>query len=207
MKDTNWRSVTTILPLGVFILWLNVWTSAHASGSIWPWIVLGLPILLVGFSLMTVAAWLRRRKSSRTWDLMLQGDPSAAHFITFVYPLVKIQLGRLGWRLHGSAFASIPAIGVSIGFTAVTFWEAGTAGPTLALAASDFKSAAAGRVSDGFRSHPAIELRLNTANRSNRLQLNLRDVRHHNLSPEAMHEALERFPVMNGTTGSKRTDS
>lgn len=195
MRDVNWREIVPILPLGAFIFWLIVRTSAGASDPLAPWIFLAAPILGVGFGLMAVAAWLRRRKSSRTMDLMLRDDPTSAHFITFIYPAVQTQLSRLGWRLHGSGYLSIPAVGVGINATGVTFWEAGTAGPTLSLPASQFVSATVGRVSDGFRGHPAIELGLNTAHRSNRLQLNLRDVRHRNLSPVELKDVRERFPV------------
>ena len=131
---------------------------------------------------------------------MQHGDPHASHFIAFVYPTVKSQLGKLGWRLQGPAYLSIPAIGLSISPYALTFWEAGVAGPTLTLGAPDFKSATAGRVSDGYRGHPALQLTLNTANRSNELRLNLRDARHRNISPAEMNEVLERVRTMNSKT-------
>jgi len=196
MKDINWRVVAPILLVGVLLGWLAVWRSAGASNALLPWIVLGPPIVLAVVAFIAVVSWLRRRKSSRTWDLMLREDPDAMHFITYVFPSVKIQLDRLGWRLHGSSFASIPAVGVSVGSTDLTFWEAGAAGPTLVLAASDIESATGGRVSDGYRGHPAIDLRLRTENRSNRLQLNLRDVQHRNASPAEMIEVIRRVRVM-----------
>ncbi|KFF58742.1 hypothetical protein JF66_16290 [Cryobacterium sp. MLB-32] len=97
---------------------------------------------------------------------------------------------------------SIPAIGVGISATAVTFWDAGVTGPTLTLTASDLTSVTVASISDGYRSHPAIQLRLNTANRSNRLQLNLGDAHHRNLSPAGMNEARESIPVRNGPAQS-----
>lgn len=195
MKAVNWKVVTPILFLGGLIAWLVVWNSARASNPLLPWIVLGLPMVGVLTILMSVLASRRRRKSSRTWELMLHDDPDSTHFITFIYPTVKSQLGRLGWRLHGSAYFSIPAIGVSISTTSVTFWEAGAVGPTLTLAASDITSVTVAPVSDGYRSHPAIHLTLNTTNRAKLLQLNLRDVHHHNLSPAQMTGAAQRVPV------------
>ena len=193
MRDINWRAAGPILLLGVGIGWLVVWNSGRSSNPLLPWLVLGPPILSVGFGLMAMAAWLRRRKSSRTWDLMQNGDPHAIYFIIFVYPTVKSQLNKLGWRLQGPAYLSIPAIGVSISPYAITFWETGVAEPTLALAAPDVNSAAVGRVSDGYRGHPALRLTLKTANRNNELQLNLRDSRHRNISPAEMNEAVERI--------------
>jgi len=136
---------------------------------------------------------------------MLRSRPGGTNFIIFVYPPAKIQLGRRGWRLHGSAFASIPAIGVSLESDALTFWEAGADGPTLTLPASQIESARVGRVSDGYRDHPAIELKLYTTDRSDRLQLNLRDARHRNLSHAALNEALGRILAMSGTAGSNVT--
>jgi hypothetical protein len=198
MKNVNWRAIPPILLLGAVIVWLIVWTSARASNPLLPWIVLALPMLLVGFGLMALAAWLRRRKSRRTWDLMLKEDPDANHFIAFVYPPVKIQLESLGWRLHGPAYLSIPAVGISMSSTGISFWEAGTVAPTLTLTAPDVVSAAVGRVSDGHRSHPSIELKLNTKGRSSRLQLNLRDVHHRNLLSAEMNDAVGRAPVLSG---------
>ena len=162
MRNLNWRVVAPILLVGALLGWLVVWRSARASNPFLPWIGVGLPILLVVFAFIAVAALLRRRKSSRTWELMLNVDPNAIHFITFVYPPVKTQLGRLGWRVYGSSYASVPAVGVSISATAIKFWEARVPEPTLTLRASDIESAIVGRVGDGYRSHPAIELRLNT---------------------------------------------
>lgn len=198
MRGINWRAVTPILFLGVFLVWLNIVTLSQASRAVRPWLLLVVAGVLFGFCLMALAGWLRRRKSNRTWDLMLQADADSTHFIAFVYPTVKAQLVKLGWRIHGSAYMSIPAIGVGISATAVTFWEAGVEGPTLTLTASDFTSVTVAPVSDGYRSHPAIQLRLNTENRSNRLQLNLRDAHHHNLSPAGMNEARDSIPVRNG---------
>jgi len=195
MKAINWTAVTPVLFLGGLIVWLIVRNSPQASDPLLPWIVLGLPTLAVTTIFMSVLVTLRRRKSSRTWELMLRDDPDSTHFITFVYPTVKAQLGRLGWRLHKSAYLSIPAIGVGIDSTSVTFWEAGVASPTLTLTASDIASVTAGPVSDGYRNHPAMQLRLNTSNRSNALNLNLRNVRHRNLSPAEMNEARQSVPV------------
>lgn len=202
MKGVNWHVVTPILLLGVFLVSFGAVSLPRASSAVRPFSfqVLAGPLVVLG--LMALAAWLRRRKSSRTWDAMLHDDPDSTHFIAFVYPTVKAQLGRLGWRLHGSAYLSIPAIGVGISATAVTFWEAGVAGPTLTLTASDLTSVTVASVSDGYRNHPAIQLRLNTANRSHRLQLNLRDAHHHNLSPAGMNEARESIPVRNGPAES-----
>lgn len=106
-----------------------------------------------------------------------------AHFTVFVYPTVKTSLERLGWRLHGPAYLSIPAVGVSIGSSAISFWEAGTPTPTLILKASDILSATVGRVSDGYRDHPAVQLTLHTTSRDDELKLNLRNARHRNISP------------------------
>lgn len=195
MKNVNWRAVAPLLALGAFIVWLIVWTSAQATSAVVPWNGIWLAVLFLGFGLMALAAWLRRQKSNRTWNLMLKDNPDSTHFITFVYPPVTAQLRRMGWRLHGSSYASVPAVGVCFGPTDVTFWEAGAEGPTLTLASSEIKSAALGHVSDGYRSHPAVDLELTTANRGNRLQLNLRNVHHHNLSSEEMKEALRRVPI------------
>ena len=195
MKAVNWTAVTPVLFLAVLLVWLIIWNSPQASDPLLPWIVLGLPTVAVTTVFMSVVATLRRRKSSRTWDLMLLDDPDSTHFITLVYPTVKAQLGRLGWSLHKSAYLSIPAIGVGIDSTSVTFWEAGVASPTLTLTASDIASVTVGPVSDGYRNHPAIQLRLNTPNRSNVLHLNLRDVRHRNLSPAEMNDACQSVPV------------
>ncbi len=189
MKAVKWQSVSPVLLLGVFITWLIVWNSGRATDALLPWIVLGLPTVVVVTIFMSVVATLRRRKSVRTWDLMLHEDPDSEHFIMFVYPTVKAQLGRIGWRLHESAHLSIPAIGVGIGPRSITFWEAGVDGPTLTLVATDIASVKVSPVSDGFRNHRAIQIMLTTNNRSNVLELNLRDVRHHTLSLEEMDEA------------------
>ncbi|KGJ71669.1 hypothetical protein GY21_20595 [Cryobacterium roopkundense] len=196
MNAVNWKAVTPILILGGLIAWLVVWNSADASNPLLPWVVLGVPTVGVLTLVMSVLASLRRRKSSRTWELMLRDDPDSAHFIAFVYPAVKAQLGRLGWRLHKSAYFSIPTIGVGIDSTSVTFWEAGMMGPTLTLAGSEIASVTVAPVSDGYRNHPAIQLRLNTSNRSKVLDLNLRDVRHRNLSSAELSEARDRIPLM-----------
>ncbi|TFC86362.1 hypothetical protein [Cryobacterium sp. TMT4-31] len=195
MKKVNWPVVVPIVLIGVLLGWLAVWRFSRASNALFLWMSGGMPVLVVLFAFMAVVAWLRRRKSSQTWALMTLDDPDAAHFIAFVYPSVRSQLGKLGWRLHGSAYLSIPTVGVRFGPADVTFWEAGAEGPTLTLASSHIKSAAVGQVSDGYRGHPAIDLELTTAHRNNRLQLNLRNVRHHNLSTEGMKEALYRVPV------------
>lgn len=195
MRGLNWRAVTPILLLGAFLVSFGAVMLPRASSAVRPFFFQVLAGLVVLLSLMALAAWLRRRKSRRTWCLMVQADPDSTHFITFVYPTVKDQLVRLGWRLHGPAYLSVPAIGVGIGDTGVTFWEAGVEGPTLTLTASNFTAATVATVSDGYRSHPAIELTLRTANRSNRLQLNLRDFHHHNLSAADLQEAGKRIRV------------
>ncbi|MGO4105677.1 hypothetical protein AB4Y63_17160 [Leifsonia sp. YAF41] len=198
--------MAALLATGVTLGWLILKRAEHASNALLPFLVMGLPMLLAGFAFMVVVARLRRRKSSRTWELMLTADPNATHFIAFIYPPVKTQLSRLGWRIHGSSYLSIPAVGVSIGATAIKFWEAGVAEPTLTLSDSDIESAAVGEVSEEFRNHPAILLRLHTSHRSNRVQLNLRDAHHHNLSPEAMNEALQQIPMTDGFLGPEHKD-
>jgi hypothetical protein len=195
MRGVNWRVVGPLLVLGVFLVWRNAMTLYRGS-HVDSWLILSVLVgLLVVIGFVVVVLRLRRRKSNRTWDLMLQADPDSTHFIAFVYPTVKAQLVNLGWRIHGSAYMSVPAIGIGISATAVTFWEAGVEGPTLTLTASDLTSVTVAPVSDGYRSHPAIQLRLNTENRNNRLQLNLRDAHHHNLSPAGMNEARDSIPV------------
>jgi hypothetical protein len=197
-RRVSWRVVGPILLVGGLAGWLALWRNARASSALQPWNGIWLAVLLAGFGLMTLAAWLRRRKSARTWDLMVQEDPDSEHFITFVYPTVKAQLTRLGWRLHKSAYLSVPAIGVSIGTSSVTFWEAGGESPTLTLVASDIASVTIAPVSDGFRNHRAIQIALTTHSRANLLELNLRDVRHRTLSPEEMDKVRRAFPVQTG---------
>ena len=60
---------------------------------------------------------------------------------------------------------------------------------------NEIQSAAIGRVSDGYRYHPAIELTLKTENRSNRVQLNLRNVDHRTLTPDELIDVWKSFPV------------
>ena len=202
MKRVNWRVVTPILILGVALVWQMIRMASKAS-DIWSRIIfLGLPLFTFLSGLMGLVAWLRRRKSVRTWDLMLREDPDSEHFIMFVYPTVKAQLTRLGWRLHKSAYLSVPAIGVGIGPSSVTFWEAGVTGPTLTLVASDIASVSTAPVSDGYRDHRAIQITLTTHHRANILGLNLRDVRHHTLSPKEMDSARRKCLVKVQSTGS-----
>ena len=205
VKGINWGT-PSILLLGVFLVGQVIRMTAQAPSAVLPAVLAYLPLMFVFFTFMAVAAWLRRRKSSRTWDLMLHADPDAAHFITFVYPAVKTRLRKFGWRIHGSSYASVPAVGVSISRTAVTFWEYGVAGPTLTLDAAHFESATVGRVSDGYRGHPAIELRLNTKERRNRLRLNLRDARHRNISAAQLDEVRDRFPMMSTPSNSNQAE-
>jgi len=207
MKNVNWRVVTPILILGVALVWQMIRMASKAS-DIWsPIIFLGLPLFTSLFGLMAMAMWFRRRKSTRTWDLMLEDDANATHFIAFVYPPVKTQLTRLGWRSHGATYAYMPAVGVSVGPAGVNFWEAGVDGPTLIIETGEIQSAAIGRVSDGYRYHPAIELTLNTENRSNRVQLDLRNVDHSTLTPAQLGDVLKLFPVgPRPSTHRKRID-
>jgi hypothetical protein len=206
MKHINWRAVGPILIVGTALMWLAIRRSENSSDPLLPWLVVVLPILLAGLVLLLVTTWFRRRKSHRTWDVMLHEVPNDRHFIAYVYPPVKVQLGKLGWRLHGPAYLSIPTVGLSLGVDSVTFWEAGAVGPTLTLNGSQFKSAKLGRVTDGYRDHPSIEVRLNSSDRNNRLELNLRDVRHHNLSASDMSEALQSIQVMIGLTRAESKD-
>ena len=134
---------------------------------------------------------------------MLQADSNGTHFIAFVYPAVKTQLTRLGWRSHGATYAYMPAIGASVGSAGITFWEAGVDGPTLIIAMTEIESAAIGRVSGGYRYHRAIELTLDTENRSNRVQLNLRNVDHRTLSIEQLNNVLKIFPIGSGASAQR----
>lgn len=191
MSASNWRVVAPILAVGVLFIALALWRSAQAAGGFLPVILLGVPILAVGFGLMGLAAWLRRRKSATTWELMRLHGPDGDHsFIAFIYPSVRRELNRLGWHFRGPAFASIPAIGVNIGPTAITLWEAGSAEPTLTISGGEIASVAAGRVSDGFRGHQALDLTLSTRSRSRLLQLNLRNVHHHDISVWERNRAI-----------------
>lgn len=121
---------------------------------------------------------------------MVNADPEAIHFLVFVYPGLRIQLERLGWRLYGPAYLSVPAIGLSIGVSKMHFWEAGTEQPTLTLSSLQIREATAGLVSDGYLSHTAIILELNTPGRSNKLKLTLRGWNHRRISSASLSGAI-----------------
>ena len=152
------------------------------------------PVLLLVY--VAIISKLRRVKSMRAWELMLEGAPNAAHFIAFIHPPIRIQLMRLGLRVQGSSRLFSPVVGVSVGSHTVSFWEAGVEGPSITLDSSVIESATVARVSDGYLTHPGIELKLNTADRRKRLQLNLRNAKHRNVSPEELSEVCRRFPLI-----------
>ena len=121
MNNVNWRVVTPILILGVALVWQMIRMAAKAPDVLSPIVFMGLPLFTFLVGLMAMAMWFRRRKSRRTWDLMLQSGAKGNQFIAFVYPPVKTQLTRLGWRSYGATYGYMTAVGLGIGPAGVTF--------------------------------------------------------------------------------------
>lgn len=173
-KSVQWKTVVPILLLGVATV---VPAVIRTRDDFSMWIYIGLPVFLSCMAMMVVLLVLRRRRSTRVWAEMVQSHPTEQKNIVFVYLKTKNELTRLGWRLHGNALASIPAIGVVFGDD-VSFWEYNVAGPTFRLPFSAIEHAKVSVVPDALREHLALSLLLIGGTRQRSLLLNVRTSEH-----------------------------
>ncbi len=194
MRKIRWSIAGPVLLLGVGLFTAAIIRTMRNPGfGLQSWIYVGLPMLVVGLIILWVLAQLRGAKSARLWQQLSEQNPDAPRFLVMVHSGTRRSLEELGWKLHGTAFASTPVIGIVFGEQETTFWEGDHASPTLVIPSTRLGEVRLASVPDAIREHSGVAIRVLGPANGRELLLDLRDSDHRPVDVDRKRELIRRL--------------